>query len=90
MSTSSGLLPIIRAQLANPRTGKSMDTCALQYTGSRVTLINKPLKELSKLDTKDCTRELAGANSSISITLGVTVRVFTTILKLENWWVHRN
>ena len=67
-----------------------METCILQYTGSRVTLIDKILNDLWKLDTKDCKRELAGANNSKSFTERVTVRVSTKILEAEsiNWLVH--
>ena len=45
MPVGSGLLPIVRVTLVNPDTDKSVNTCALQDTGSTVTLINKSLKE---------------------------------------------
>ena len=80
----SGVLPIIRLQLTNLRTGESMETCALEDTGSTVTLKDKSLEKSLKLSSKDCKRELAGANISISITEGVTVKVSTKSLKLEN------
>ena len=64
----------------------------MHYTGSGVTLIDKTLKELLKLDTKDCKKELAGANNSKKITERVTVRVPTKILEAESiiWLVHSN
>ena len=41
MPLSSGLLSIVKVTLINPETGKSVNTCALQDTGSTVTLIDK-------------------------------------------------
>ena len=45
----SSVLPIIRLQLTNLRTGESMETCALEDTGSTVTLIDKSLEKSLKL-----------------------------------------
>ena len=67
MPASSGFLPILRVTLINPCTGKSMGTCALQDTGSTVTLTDKNLKEMLKLSSKNYRRELSGTNSAISI-----------------------
>ena len=60
--------PTIKVHLTNPRTEKLTETCALQDTGSTVTLKDKSFKGSLKLDTKDGRGELDGANSSINIT----------------------
>ena len=84
MPCNRGLLPIKKVRLKNPRTSKSIESCALQDTGSRVTLIQKILKESLRIDTKGCKIELAGAKISISITERITVKVSTKSLKPEN------
>ena len=56
-SASSGLLLIVRLTLIDPDTSKSVDTYALQDTGSTVTLIDKSLKEMLNLSAKE--RELS-------------------------------
>ena len=80
----SGLLPIIGVQLTNPKTGKSMEICALKDTRSTAILLDKSFKESLKLDTEDCKRYLTGANSLISLTEEVRVKLKTKSLKTEN------
>ena len=46
MLSSIGLLPIKRVKLTNPGTGKTMETCALQYNGSTVIQIYKSQKNV--------------------------------------------
>ena len=80
MPSSFALLPIVRVQITDAWTGKSLETCALQDTGSTLILINKSLKESMKFDTKGCKIEWFGIKTSVSITERVTVKS----LKPEN------
>ena len=52
MPASKSLLPVLRVTLINPDTGKSVNTCALQDTGSTELLIDKSLKAMLNLSAK--------------------------------------
>ena len=61
-----------------------MEICALKDTRSTAILPDKSFKESLKLDTEDCKRYLTGANSLISLTEEVRVKLKTKSLKIEN------
>ena len=84
MPLSSGLLSIVKVTLINPETGKSVNTCALQDTGSTVTLIDKKSQINVEFFIKECRRELSGTNSAININEKVSVKVTTRNLKPEH------
>ena len=71
---SRGLLPIVRVTLIDADRGKSVNTCSLQDTGSKVILIDKNLKEMLNLIAKKCRREPSGMISAINIYEKVSVK----------------